>query len=94
MDLEFEWDEGKRLANIEKHDVGFEEAYPVFDGRPVLTVPDHRHAEERYKTVAEVGRRFVTIVWTPRDLKIRLFSVRRSSRAERRTYRALYGEGT
>ena len=94
MDLEFEWDEEKRLANLEKHEVGFEEAYPVFDGRPVLTVRDHRHVEERYKTVAKINPRFITVVWTPRDLKIHLISVRRSSRAERRAYRALYGERT
>jgi uncharacterized DUF497 family protein len=94
MDLEFEWDEGKRLTNFEKHEVSFKGAYPIFDGRPVLTVPDHRHEEERYKTVAEVSSRLITVVWTPRDLKIRLISVRRSSRAERRAYRTLYGERT
>jgi uncharacterized DUF497 family protein len=64
----------------------------VFDGRPVLTVPDLRYLEERYKTVAHVGPRFITVVWTRRDNRIRLISVRRSSRAERRAYRESYGE--
>jgi uncharacterized DUF497 family protein len=92
MEIEFEWDEEKRRINFEKHDVDFEEAYQVFDGRPVLTVPDLRYAEERYKTIADVGPRFITVVWTPRDQRVRLISVRRSSRAERRAYRASYSE--
>lgn len=92
MEIEFEWDEDKRRLNFEKHEVGFEEAFPVFDGRDVMTVPDPRHDEDRYKTVAWVGGVFISVVWTPRDARIRLISVRRSSRAERRAYRALYGE--
>lgn len=90
--MEFEWDEEKRLSNFEKHEVDFDEAYAVFDGRPVLTVPDLRYLEERYKTIAALGPRFITVVWTPRDHRIRLISVRRSSRAERRSYRESYGE--
>lgn len=92
MEIEFEWDEEKRLSNIEKHGVDFEDAFPVFDGQPVLTVPDLRNIEERYKTVADVGPRFITVVWTPRDQRVRLISARRSSRAERRAYRASYNE--
>lgn len=92
MEVEFEWDEQERRLNVEKHALDFEEAFPVFDGRDVMTVPDLRHDEEPHKTVARVGPRFISVVWTPLENRIRFISVRRSSRAERRGYRALYGE--
>jgi len=35
--MDFEWDEAKRLANLEKHGVDFLRAQMLFDGRPVIT---------------------------------------------------------
>lgn len=92
--MEFEWDEEKRRTNLEKHGIEFEEAYPVFDGRERLTLPDPRHVEERFITIADVGTGFLSVVWTPRGGRIRLISVRSASRAERRAYRSHVLEGT
>jgi uncharacterized DUF497 family protein len=38
MSQEFEWDEIKRLSNIEKLGIDFEDTIEVFDGRPAATV--------------------------------------------------------
>jgi uncharacterized DUF497 family protein len=86
---EFEWDQPKRLNNLEKHDIDFADAEALFDGRPIdtqLFLGD----EVRFGTVGILNGRFVTAVWTLRGTRIRLISVRRSSDEERRRYRRLY----
>ena len=35
--MAFEWDEAKRLANIEKHGIDFDDANEMFDGHVVET---------------------------------------------------------
>jgi len=35
--MEFEWDEAKRLSNLEKHRIDFADVEAIFDGRPVVT---------------------------------------------------------
>jgi uncharacterized protein len=92
MYLEFEWDEGKQRTNRKKHKLGFEEGQSVFDDDYALTVTDPRHEEPRFKTTGMAGSRMLTVIWTPRESRIRLISVRSASRAERRAYRSLHGE--
>lgn len=65
MEMEFEWDEGKRIINVGKHGVDFKDIFPVFDGRALHTTIDPRHSEFRYITTARVGTEYFTVVWTP-----------------------------
>lgn len=39
--MEFEWDEEKNRANLEKHGISFDEAKHIFNG-PILTRVDDR----------------------------------------------------
>jgi len=50
MSLEFEWDEKKAEENLEKHDIGFDEAKTVFNDSLSITIydPDHSINEHRY----------------------------------------------
>ena len=91
MPQEFEWDEAKRLSNIEKHDIDFLKARLVFDGRPMFTIKSDRTSEERFKSTSVVDHRFITVVWTLRAGAIRIISARSARNAEKRTYRSLYG---
>ncbi|MDQ3654524.1 MAG: BrnT family toxin, partial [Chloroflexota bacterium] len=81
----------KRRANIEKHGLDFEEADVLFDGRPVFTTTSYRGDEVRYVTTAIYLERYVTVIWTPRDDKIRIISMRRTRHAEEREYRQVHG---
>ena len=92
--LEFEWDEGKRLSNLEKHKIDFAEAREVFDGRDTIQARLAYEREVRYATTGLLKGSFVTIVWTRRGENIRLISVRGARDEERRKYRQLYGGGT
>lgn len=44
--MNFEWDESKRLANIERHGLDFIDVILLFDGRPVVTLASP-YAEDR-----------------------------------------------
>lgn len=89
--VEFEWDEDKRLSNIEKHGLDFEDADQFVDGRPVFTTSNLRGNEKRYVTSAQIEHRFLTLAWTMRDEKIRVISMRRARNAEERAHRTLHG---
>ena len=89
--LIFEWDEAKRLANLEKYGIDLADAALVFDGRPRVTAVARRGSEERYVSVALVRGKCRTAVWTWRADHIRLISFRRSRREEEDTYRARHG---
>ena len=86
----FEWDEDKRQGNITKHGIDFINACSVFDGRPVITQRANYPDEERYKTIAMVGERFMTVVWTDRPPNIRIISARSTRDGEKRAYQDVY----
>lgn len=84
----FEWDSGNRLKSHMKHRVTQAEAEEIFFSAP-LVVRDSEHSglEPRYHALGEtsLGRRLLA-VFTVRDERIRIISVRDMSRRERRIY--------
>jgi uncharacterized DUF497 family protein len=89
--VEFEWDEEKRQSNIAKHDIDFEDAQDLFDGRDVVDVESSYDLEPRHLRTGYVGDRLVTAIWTIRDDAVRIISVRSARDAEKRKYREIYG---
>ena len=87
--MEFEWDEAKRLSNIEKHGIDFFRARSIFDGRPRTELISSRGDEKRFVSTADLDDRIVTVVWIKRRKVIRLISVRGARDAEKRQYRSL-----
>ncbi len=87
----FAWDEDKRRANIENHGVDFRDARVMFDGRPLLTRNSFRDEELRQVTIVVLGEHLRTVIWTRRDGRVRIISIRRARDAEEREYRALHG---
>lgn len=45
----FDWDDGNRQKNAEKHDVGSTEAEQVFFNDPLLVQSDDRHSREEVR---------------------------------------------
>ncbi len=89
--VDFEWDEDKRLSNLEKHKLDFRVARRLFDGRPLFTTNNVDHVEPRWVSTGTDADRHYTVVWTERDEKIRIISFRRARDAEERKYRQLHG---
>ena len=86
-----EWDEQKAAENLRKHGVLFETAAKVFLDNDRIEIYDAAHStvdEDRYITIGMAGA-VLTVVYTERDLNIRLISARLASTRERRIY---YGD--
>lgn len=90
MSSVFEWDEAKRLGNIEKHGIDFLEAIEIF-AYPHLTFPSPRGEEERRVSLGLIGEAVVAVVWIERGNAIRLISVRAARRNERHAYHERFG---
>lgn len=89
--MQTEWDEAKRLQNIEKHGVDFIRIAKIFDGRPVYTYHSPRGGEDRWGTVGLFEDRFYLVIWTRRGEKVRIISAYRADEWEIREYRQLHG---
>ena len=89
--MDFEWDEEKRQANLEKHGIDFLRACQVFDGRSRLDSDSPREGEHRIQSTAQLEGRFVTVVWTERAGVVRIISARRARDGEERAHRQIFG---
>lgn len=74
-DPDFEWDERKNLINRTKHGIGFETAQRAFldPDRVIAEDVDHSRDETRYFCFGEVDGAIVTVRFTWRRRKIRIF---------------------
>ena len=88
----FEWDESKRLANLEKHGIDFIRAKEIWLG-DVLEVPSPQedHGEKRYLAYGRLEGRVVAVVYTWRDTSRRIISARRARAYEREAYEDAFG---
>ena len=85
--MEFEWDESKRLSNLDKHGIDFEDVLAVFAGS-IVTVEDARfdYGEDRFVTLGLLQGHVVAIVHTEGEDYIRIISARRATKYEQKTY--------
>ena len=89
--MRFEWDEKKRISNLEKHKLDFIDASLAFDGRAVYSYPSSKNNEERWVTVCIINAIEIAVIWTRRNSKtIRIISMRRARNEERRKYHQLF----
>lgn len=71
----FVWDPRKEKVNIRKHGINFTRAAKAFkdDKRKVFTDSRHSEKEPRYFCVGKVGGRIITVRFTYRQRKIRIY---------------------
>jgi uncharacterized DUF497 family protein len=85
----FEWDAHKARVNLRKHGMDFAGAVAVFEDEQAVTIRDDVSAvdEQRYLSVGrDVRERILVVAYTWRGNRIRIFSARRATDAERRQY--------
>lgn len=85
---EFEWDSGNGLKSHMKHGVTQAEAEEIFFSAPLVARDSgHSGSESRFHALGETaaGRRLLA-VFTVRNQRLRIISVRDMSRRERRMY--------
>jgi uncharacterized DUF497 family protein len=95
--MDFEWDEDKRLANLEKHGIDFLDARAIWAGQ-VLDPAAERNVEgePRPTALGTIGEDeiVVAVVYTVRDGIVRMISARRARRNERKVYQDRFGRGS
>lgn len=87
----FEWDEGNRRKNSDKHRVSQAEAEEIFFHLPLVVASDESHSrtEQRFHALGHTATgRLLHLTFTLRrdDERIRVISARTMSRRERRIY--------
>lgn len=89
MKLNFEWNPEKAKANLQKHQVDFDEASTVFDDLQFITFLDAEHSadEERFITIGLSNQnRLLMVAHTERDENIRIISARKATKNEEKFY--------
>jgi len=71
----FEWDDDKDWKNQNNHGVAFVEAQYAFADHKRVILQDHAHSdsEERFYCIGKVGDGIMTVRFTYRENKIRIF---------------------
>jgi uncharacterized DUF497 family protein len=84
----YEWDETKRVANIEKHGYDLADGDLVYESPNKITLESHRPHERRWIDIAEIEGELVTLTlaYTRRGTTVRFISLRPASRKERSLY--------
>lgn len=89
MGATFEWDPAKEKVNRRKHGVAFRDAISAFMDPLSVTIPDPDHSmiEERLLLLGENHKgQLLVVSHTDREDRIRIISVRKADRRERREY--------
>jgi uncharacterized DUF497 family protein len=91
MSTGYEWDESKRVANIEKHGVDFRDAVKIFDA-PTIEAEDRRrdYGEVRIGAYGRIDDDILFVVYTWRNMNRRMMSARKAGRHERERYQDVF----
>lgn len=85
--ISFEWDASKRLVNIEKHGIDFEDAVEALH-EPHIKIPSDKNGEIRIRAICPFMTRLITVVYTMRGETCRIISVRAARKDEHKLYYA------
>ncbi len=84
--MPFEYDPHKSAANKDKHGIDFDEAQALWDDDKRIEEDTRFVGELRHLATGCIGERFWTAVFTLRDGRVRLISVRRARDDEIQQY--------
>lgn len=90
----YEWDDAKRLRNIEIHQIDFEDSWLIL-GNEFLASSGHpgRDGERRHLAIGPLDDVLVTVVYTIRGGNFRIISMRRAHRKERDAFHGAIHRG-
>jgi uncharacterized DUF497 family protein len=92
--MNYEWDPNKAKSNYKKHGVRFADAVGVFEDENAITIQDEHEHEDRYVTIGrDFLSRILVVVYTFRDIVIRIISARKATVRERKMYEEQNEEG-
>lgn len=83
---EFEFDEAKSKANLDKHGIDFVAAQALWKDPYLLEIRAKSEDEPRFLLIGKISKKHWSAVVTYREARIRLISVRPSRKKEIRLY--------
>ena len=83
---EFEFDEAKSQANLDKHGINFVAAQELWKDPYLLEIRAKSEDEPRFALIGKIGGKHWSAVVTYKKGRIRLISVRRSRKQEVELY--------
>ena len=85
---DFEWDNAKAEANVQRHKISFRAASRVFDDPLVLIEQDlsEDYGEDRFLAVGLVEGLVLAVAFTERGERIRIIAARKANAHEQRSY--------
>jgi len=91
--VELEWDPAKEARNLEKHGLSFVARAQALASGPTFECQSHRGSEPRWVAVGmhPATRRVIAVVYTIREGRYRIISVRRARKDEEEGYRRQVG---
>ncbi len=84
--MQFEYDPEKSMSNSQKHGIDFIQAQALWLDSNLFILPSRFLNESRYLAIGRIGVRYFTGIFTEREDKIRLISVRHSRKEEIKLY--------
>ena len=93
MALGFEWDERKRQSNLDKHGIDFLDVGQPFSGPHLRSEVRTVAGERRHALIGLIDDLPVTVIFAHRNDAVRVISIRRARRGERRRYEEVFGRG-
>jgi len=85
--MSYEWDSNKEESNYKKHRIKFADAVGVFEDENAITIHDEHKGEDRYVTIGgDFLSRILVVVYTFRDIIIRIISARKATAREKKMY--------
>lgn len=85
--MKYEWDDGKRKANLLKHGVDFQAASEFcWNGAKIEQDTRQDYQEKRYVALGFIEDRFHLLIFTVRNNAIRIISLRKANKREERKY--------
>lgn len=84
--MEFEYDLKKSEANLAKHGIRFSEAEMLWEDPQRIELSANSEVESRHALVASISGKIWFAVYTIRELRIRIISVRRARKQEVQYY--------
>jgi uncharacterized DUF497 family protein len=84
--MEFEFDPKKSASNKRKHDIDFFEAQALWNDPERLELPAKTIGEQRYLLIGKIEKKHWSAIFTIRDRKTRIISVRHARIKEIEAY--------
>lgn len=85
----FDWDEGNRNKNFQKHRISNSECEQIFFNEPLIILDDARHSQKEHRHAAfgfTDEHKKLTVIFTLRSNLIRVISARAMNKKERAFY--------